>query len=60
MNHIHKAAWAESLGISTRTLEGGIATCVFPAPRNANSARLSLLKLSAVDAWCEAQLESVQ
>ena len=60
MNYIYKAALVESLGISTRTLESWIAARGFPAPLMVNGSRLAFFKLSAVDAWFEAQLERQQ
>lgn len=58
MDYICKATLVETLGISTRTLENWIATLGFPAPLHVHGSRLAFFKLSAVDAWFEAQLES--
>ena len=56
MEYICKAALVERLGISTRTLEVWIATLGFPAPLHVHGSRLAFFKLSAVQAWFEAQL----
>jgi len=54
---IYKAALADALGVSTRTLENWVAHRGFPAPRHILGSRLSFFNLAEVEAWMEQALE---
>lgn len=55
---IYKAALAEALGISARTLENWVTNRGFPAPRHLSGGRLAFFKIEDVEAWMEKALES--
>lgn len=54
---IFKAALAETLGISLRTLENWVTYHGFPAPRHISGSRLSFFKVAEVETWLENTLE---
>lgn len=55
---IFKAALAETLGVSLRTLENWVTHRGFPAPRHISGSRLSFFKVTEVEAWLERVLEA--
>ncbi|MCF8157312.1 MAG: hypothetical protein K9K35_15020 [Rhodoferax sp.] len=55
---IFKAALAETLGISLRTLENWVAHRDFPAPCHISGSRLSFFKVTEVEAWLARELET--
>lgn len=54
---IFKSALAETLGVSTRTIELWVAQRGFPAPRHVTGSRLSYFKVADVEAWLERELD---
>lgn len=54
---IYKAALAEGLGISVRTLENWVANRGFPPPRHIIGSRLAFFNLAEVEEWMEKALE---
>lgn len=57
MDYMSKSALVKRLGISPRTLENWISARGFPRPLHVHGSRLAFFKLSAVQAWFEAELE---
>ncbi len=57
-NYIHKAALAEALGVSTRTLENWCAHRNFPKTRRLAGSRLVFFNVAEVEAWLEQALEA--
>lgn len=57
-NFIHKAALAEALAVSTRTLENWGVQRDFPKARRLPGSRLVFFCLPEVEAWLERTLET--
>jgi len=57
-NFIHKSALADTLGISTRTLENWCVHRDFPKALRVPGSRLVFFRVSEVDAWLQRTLEA--
>lgn len=55
-SYVNKTALADTLGISTRTLELWVARRGFPATRHISGSRLAFFRVVEGEAWLEREL----